>query len=90
MTEITIKDVQIGMKLKLNKMAGFEYVEWGRVEVIGCDWVAVRASNGTIHLLTEDLDYLEVYEENEDAREEDQLYVPLQNIGPIRCESDKD
>ncbi len=86
MTEITIKDIQIGMKLKLNKMAGFEYIEWGQVEAICHNWVVVRASNNTVHLLTEDLDYLEVYDEEE----EDQLYVPLQNIGPIHCESEKD
>ncbi len=72
MTEITIADIRIGMKLKLNKMAGFEYIEWGRVEAVGHDWVVVRAGNDTVHLLAEDLDFIEKYVDEE---EEDDKWV---------------
>lgn len=84
MTEIKIENIRVGMKLKLNLMSKAHYLEWGRVEKIGHDWVLVRAENNTVHLLTDDLDYIERYVE------EDGEAIPYQNIGPIRCESEKD
>lgn len=62
-TEIKIAAIQVGMKLKLNLMSRFQYLEWGYVEAIGHDWIIVRAENNTVHLLTDDLDFIEEYVE---------------------------
>lgn len=70
-----IKDIRVGLKLKLNRMSEFQYLEWGRVEAIGHDWVVVRADNNTVHTLT-DSDYIEMYTDED---------IPLQD-----CESEKD
>lgn len=83
MTEIKIENIRVGMKLRLNLMVKAQYLEWGQVEAIGHDWVLVRAENATVHLLTDDLDYIEKYNENDD--EED---IPLQETDPICCERD--
>ncbi len=61
MTEIKIANIQVGVKLKLNLMSKSQYITWGCVEAVGHDWIIVRAENDTVHLLTDDLDYIEEY-----------------------------
>ena len=84
MTEIEIKDIRVGLKIKLNRDEQ-QYLEWGRVEAVGQDWIVVRADNDTVHMLTNS-DYIEeMYTDVEDDCASG-IFILLQDIGPIRCE----